>query len=150
MIGFRTQEIFFKYLSAGVDPLPGGRHPRMTGIAVPEQKLQLVNGQGGRAATAFLRPPLKRPPGQTLLTKPEPLVNALMAVPRLFRKTKTQPEKGSASRICRQIPASPSIPFLKSTALTERRIRICGVIWIIAPVPKTLSSTPKDQDIAGL
>lgn len=44
----------------------------MTGIAVPQQKLQFVDGQNADTI-AFIRPPLKRPLRQTLLAKPEPI-----------------------------------------------------------------------------
>jgi hypothetical protein len=45
----------------------------MTGIAVPQQKLQFVDGQYADTIRTFIRPPLKRPLGQTLLAKPESL-----------------------------------------------------------------------------
>jgi len=45
----------------------------MRRIAVPQQKLQLVDGQNADTIRALIRPPLKPPLGQTLLAKPEPL-----------------------------------------------------------------------------
>ena len=45
----------------------------MRKIAIPQQKLQLVDGQNADTIRALIRPPLKRPLGQTLLAKPEPL-----------------------------------------------------------------------------
>lgn len=45
----------------------------MRRIAVPQQKLQLVDGQNADTIRTLIRPPLKRPLGQTLLAKPEPL-----------------------------------------------------------------------------
>ena len=45
----------------------------IAGIAVPEQKLQLVDGQNTDPAIAFIGPPAKRPLGQPLMAKPEPL-----------------------------------------------------------------------------
>ena len=45
----------------------------IAGIAVPEQKLQLVDGQHADPAIALIGPPAKCPLGQSLMTKPEPL-----------------------------------------------------------------------------
>ena len=45
----------------------------IAGIAVPEQKLQLVDGQNADPPIALIGPPAKCPLGQSFMTKPEPL-----------------------------------------------------------------------------
>lgn len=69
MIRARTQEA----LSRNVNFFPRRTYMGSAGIAVPEQKLQLVNSQNADTAITLIRPPVKPPLGQSFMTKPEPL-----------------------------------------------------------------------------
>jgi hypothetical protein len=63
MITIGTQGILF----ARINFSPPRRHTDMTGIAVPEQKLQLMNGQDADTIMTFIRPPFESTLGQSLL-----------------------------------------------------------------------------------
>ena len=69
MIKNRTQEVLLK----NINFFPRRPHTDSAGIAVPKQKLQLMDGQNAHTVIALIRPPVKLPLGQSFITKPEPL-----------------------------------------------------------------------------
>ncbi len=93
-------------------------------------------------------PPAKLALVELFLTNPKPLtvIYVLGAVPILFRKMKTYPEKGSCSKMLRYTPARSSMPLRKSVGVTANRIRTCSVVWIIGITPKKMR---EDQEYQG-
>jgi len=106
MIRTRTQEA----LSINVNFFPCRSHTDSAGIAVPKQKLQLVDGQNAHTPIALIRPPVKRPLGQSFITKPEPLA---IICQRLDGRPCPVPENKDAARKgvrAQNMPAYPGQP----------------------------------------